>query len=236
MTATAAATAAAMHRADLHSGRRDAVRRAPGARQRVRRRRAREPRRRPSSDGLRHRRRRAHAAGRADRPAGMSQPIPTMSPSSGRMRCSLRSAPRAPRFPIEVYDDGMPHVCVHARERRGGRGAPAGRRRARGLGRLCISCFALRATRSGRECSRPVLGVGEDPATGSAGPIALHLARHGVTGFDRSWRSPRASRSAGPRSCSRGCRGDADRVTRVAVAGSAVQVGGSSYLLETTAS
>src|SRR5947209_2323976 len=49
---------------------------------------------------------------------------------------------------------------------------------------VCPSCFAADGARVKTRMFAPALGVPEDPATGSAaGPIAVHLARHGVVDF-----------------------------------------------------
>jgi trans-2,3-dihydro-3-hydroxyanthranilate isomerase len=79
----------------------------------------------------------------------------------------------------------------------------------------------------------PALGVAEDPATGSAaGPLALHLARHGripygteieiVQGVEIGRRSTLRAR----------VEGSAERVERVLVGGSAVIVARGEYRLD----
>lgn len=52
------------------------------------------------------------------------------------------------------------------------------------LGEMCVSCFAGSSSRWKTRVFAPALGVPEDPATGSAaGPLAVHLARHGRIAF-----------------------------------------------------
>ena len=49
---------------------------------------------------------------------------------------------------------------------------------------LHVSCFAGSGTSWKTRMFAPGDGVAEDPATGSAaGPLAVHLARHGKIGF-----------------------------------------------------
>ena len=52
------------------------------------------------------------------------------------------------------------------------------------FGVVGINCFAGDGLRWKTRMFGPGLGISEDPATGSAaGPLALHLARHGRIGF-----------------------------------------------------
>jgi len=52
------------------------------------------------------------------------------------------------------------------------------------MGPFGANCFAGRGTRVKTRMFAPGLGVAEDPATGSAaGPLALHLVRHGWSEF-----------------------------------------------------
>jgi trans-2,3-dihydro-3-hydroxyanthranilate isomerase len=71
----------------------------------------------------------------------------------------------------------------------------------------------------------PAGGVAEDPATGSAaGPLAVHLARHGRTGFGEQVEISQGAEIARPSSLYAVAEGSADELTRVAVGGSAVIV------------
>ena len=68
-------------------------------------------------------------------------------------------------LPVEVYRQGPGHVLVEL--------SPYG-----------TCCFARDGERWKARVFVPAHGVGEDPATGSAaGPLALHLARHGRIAF-----------------------------------------------------
>ena len=49
---------------------------------------------------------------------------------------------------------------------------------------MAVNCFAGRAARWRTRMFSPAYGVVEDAATGSAaGPLAIHLARHGLAGW-----------------------------------------------------
>jgi trans-2,3-dihydro-3-hydroxyanthranilate isomerase len=110
----------------------------------------------------------------------MRQPVPTIEPFAHveAMREALGGV--EPVLPVELYDNGVPHVLValgSADEVSGLQPDIAALER---LGRYGFNCFAENG--SARVKTRmfgPGIGMAEDPATGSAaGPIALHLARH----------------------------------------------------------
>ena len=78
----------------------------------------------------------------------------------------------------------------------------------------------------------PGLGVAEDPATGSAaGPLAVHLARHGRISFGDQIEIRQGAEIGRP-SILRACaEGTAERVERVLVGGAAVVVATGEYRL-----
>ena len=87
-------------------------------------------------------------------------------------------------LPVELYRQGPGHVFVELPS------AAAVAELQPDLGALSrlmeesASCFARDGSRWKFRVFVPAHGVGEDPATGSAaGPLALHLARHGRIGF-----------------------------------------------------
>jgi trans-2,3-dihydro-3-hydroxyanthranilate isomerase len=113
----------------------------------------------------------------------MTQPTFSWSPYDGERE--LLAALRVERsvLPVEVYDLGPKHVYVAlGSEEEVAALAPD-------LGALagipyCANCFAGSGTRWKTRMFAPSSGVPEDPATGSAaGPLAVHLARHGRTSF-----------------------------------------------------
>ncbi len=87
-------------------------------------------------------------------------------------------------LPVELYRQGPGHVFVELESP----GAVAALRP--DFGRLAelvehgVDCFAGSGARWKTRMFAPGAGVAEDPATGSAaGPLALHLARHGRIAF-----------------------------------------------------
>ena len=73
----------------------------------------------------------------------------------------------------------------------------------------------------------PADDIAEDPATGSAaGPLALHLARHGRIPWDTEIRISQGEEIGRPSELFARVTGNADQVTRIEVSGFAVPVGG----------
>ena len=110
----------------------------------------------------------------------MEQPYPTVAPVSDveALLAALRAG--RPQLPVEVYDNGIEHafVCLASREE-----VAALRPDFEALAGLdyCVNCFAGAGDRWKTRMFAPGSGVAEDPATGSAaGPLALHLVRHGL--------------------------------------------------------
>ena len=71
----------------------------------------------------------------------------------------------------------------------------------------------------------PALGVPEDPATGSAaGPLAVHLARHGRIAFGQEIEISQGAEIGRPSRLYARATGTAGRISSVEVAGAAVIV------------
>jgi trans-2,3-dihydro-3-hydroxyanthranilate isomerase len=110
----------------------------------------------------------------------MTQPVPRVEPveAPGVVLASV-GAERS-LLPIELYDNGARHIVVTLEESElAGLTPDSGTIGTFGV--TGVSCVA-RAETGWR--SRMFWEHGEDPATGSAaGPIACHLARHGLVGW-----------------------------------------------------
>jgi trans-2,3-dihydro-3-hydroxyanthranilate isomerase len=110
----------------------------------------------------------------------MEQPYPKVEPFSEEAR--LLDALRVERsaLPVELYDNGPRFVYVAlTEEQRVTELDPdlAALRRFE----VGVDCFAGSGDRWKSRMFAPAFGVAEDPATGSAaGPLALHLVRHGL--------------------------------------------------------
>jgi trans-2,3-dihydro-3-hydroxyanthranilate isomerase len=90
---------------------------------------------------------------------------------------------------------------------------------------VCINCFARAAVGWKTRMFAPTSGVAEDPATGSAaGPLAIHLARHGWTRFGEEIEISQGIEVGRPSTLYARVFGEVDRIERVDVGGSAVVV------------
>ena len=109
----------------------------------------------------------------------MRQPVPTIAPFD-RADELLDALGMQSELPVELYDNGVPHVYVALPDEDAVASLDPGSVRLDGLGDLVgVNCFAGSGLRWKTRMFAPGVGVAEDPATGSAaGPLALHLARH----------------------------------------------------------
>jgi trans-2,3-dihydro-3-hydroxyanthranilate isomerase len=155
----------------------------------------------------------------------MHQPIPTVSPYDGEPGLLAALGVERSELPVEVYDNGLRHVFVTL----GSEAAVAGLRPDLGLlgaeAVLGVNCIAGSGTRWKTRMFAPAGGVAEDPATGSAaGPLALHLARHGRIGFGVEIEIAQGAEIGRPSTLYARVDGSAERVERVEVGGAAVVV------------
>jgi trans-2,3-dihydro-3-hydroxyanthranilate isomerase len=156
----------------------------------------------------------------------MTQPIPTFEPYADEQE--LLEALRVERseLPIEVYDNGIKHVYVTlGSEEDVAALRPDLGKLAELPGILGVNCFAGSGKRWKTRMFSPAAGVPEDPATGSAaGPLALHLARHGLISFGDEIEITQGVEIGRPSTLHALVDGSAEQVERVAVGGSAVVV------------
>jgi trans-2,3-dihydro-3-hydroxyanthranilate isomerase len=88
-----------------------------------------------------------------------------------------------------------------------------------------INCFAGSGAKWKNRMFAPSSGVAEDPATGSAaGPLAIHLARHGRIAFGDEIEISQGTEIGRPSTLFARVYGEGDRIDRVEVGGSAVVV------------
>jgi len=127
-------------------------------------------------------------------------------------------------LPVELYHLGPSHVYVEL----GSEAEVAGL--APDFGALAlfdvgINCFAGSGKSWKTRMFAPSSGVAEDPATGSAaGPLAIHLARHGRIDFGDEIEISQGAELNRPSKLYARVEGSADRIERVEVGGSAVTV------------
>jgi trans-2,3-dihydro-3-hydroxyanthranilate isomerase len=156
----------------------------------------------------------------------MVQPVPTVAPYPGAAELLAAVGVDRSELPVEVYDNGIRHVYVCLRsEDEVARLDPDLGRLSRLEAVVGINCFAGSGQRWKTRMFAPGGGVAEDPATGSAaGPLAVHLARHGLITFGDEIEISQGTEIGRPSTLFARADGSAEKIERVEVGGSAVIV------------
>jgi trans-2,3-dihydro-3-hydroxyanthranilate isomerase len=152
----------------------------------------------------------------------MEQPLPSWTPFERPAELFAALGVAGSGLPVELYDLGPSYAFVEL-------GSPeevaalapdiAALGRATGAG---ASCFARDGARWKARVFFADLGVTEDPATGSAaGPLAVHLARHGRIAFDEEIEISQGAELGRPSTLYARAVGSPERIDRVFVGGSA---------------
>ena len=114
----------------------------------------------------------------------MRQPIPSWQAYERQGELLAALGVKRSGLPVERYVNGPAHVYVELDSEAAVAALAPDLRALGGLGEIGVSCFAGSGRRWRTRMFAPALGVAEDPATGSAaGPLAVHLARHGRIAF-----------------------------------------------------
>jgi trans-2,3-dihydro-3-hydroxyanthranilate isomerase len=155
----------------------------------------------------------------------MEQPLPTVAPFE-QVDELLEALGRVePVLPVELYDNGVPHVFVTLASRDEVAALQPDQQRLAALGVYGINCIAGDGMSWKSRMFGPMLGMAEDPATGSAaGPLALHLARHGKIAFGDEIEIVQGVEIGRPSKLYARVDGTADAIERIEVGGSAVIV------------
>lgn len=163
----------------------------------------------------------------------MEQPLPTWEPFEAAEELLDALGLGSARLPIEIYDNGPRHVYVvlgdedEVAEVAPDLGALAQ------IGAFGVSCCAIGDGHVKTRMFAPALGVAEDPATGSAaGPLAVHLARHGEIEFGRQIEIRQGAEIGRPSTLYARVDGDDQKLERVLVGGAAVVVARGEYRLD----
>ena len=154
----------------------------------------------------------------------MQQPIPDYEPFADAEPLQELLGVRS-QLPIEIYYLGPSHVYLEL-------GSPEEVAALRpdfgaleALTSAGVNCFAGSGSQWKTRMFAPGSGASEDPATGSAaGPLVLHLARHGRIEFGHEIEISQGDEIGRPSKLYARVDGTAERVERVEVGGSAVIV------------
>jgi trans-2,3-dihydro-3-hydroxyanthranilate isomerase len=156
----------------------------------------------------------------------MSQPLPLM--EAFERSDELLAAVGVPgsELPVELYDNGIRHVFVALpSEEDLAQLEPDLAALARLSGYVGTVCFAGGGRHWNVRMFAPGDGIPEDPATGSAaGPLAVHLSRHGWVEFGDEIEISQGVEMGRPSKLYARAEGSGDGVERVEVGGSAVTV------------
>lgn len=165
------------------------------------------------------------ARGRRTASGWMSQPVPWWSDFEAPGELLEALGVEASGLPVEVYCNGPSHVYVELPSRDAVAALEPDMGALARLGEICVSCFAGTARKYKTRMFAPGLGVAEDPATGSAaGPLAVHLARHGWIAFGEEIEIEQGAEIQRPSLLRARVSGSPELLDRVEVGGSAVIV------------
>jgi trans-2,3-dihydro-3-hydroxyanthranilate isomerase len=172
------------------------------------------------------------ASGRATRGA-MEQPIPSVARYDKANEYLRALGIGRSALAVTIYDNGIPHVYAMLESPddvaalKPDFSALSELARSSGMPLVGFNVFSGSGLVWKTRMFAPADGIAEDPATGSAaGPLALHLARHGRIPWDTEIRIAQGAEIGRPSELFARVSGDADHVTRIEVSGYAVPVGG----------
>jgi trans-2,3-dihydro-3-hydroxyanthranilate isomerase len=156
----------------------------------------------------------------------MRQPLPSWEPYAEEAALLSALGVERSELPVELYDNGARHAYVAlSSEDEVASLRPDMSALSDLPAVLGVNCFAGEESRWKTRMFAPAGGVAEDPATGSAaGPLAVHLARHGRIAFGEEIEISQGAEVGRPSTLYARADGSAEELERVEVGGSAVVV------------
>ncbi|MFH8616167.1 PhzF family phenazine biosynthesis isomerase [Streptomyces sp. NPDC017979] len=155
--------------------------------------------------------------------ASMSQPVPWWKPfdRTDELLDALRIGASA--LPVEIYVNGPRHVLVGLDSVAALSQVSPDHRALSSFADLAVNCYAGSGSAWRNRMFSPAYGVVEDAATGSAaGPIAIHLARHGLSPYGQDTRITQGVEIGRPSLMEALVHGQGDHVDSVEVGGHGV--------------
>ena len=156
----------------------------------------------------------------------MTQPVPTWEPFAHTDELLAALGVDRSELPVEVYDNGLKYVYVVLSSVEDVARLQPDLRRLGALPEvLGANCLAGSGRTWKTRMFAPADGVPEDPATGSAaGPLAVHLLRHGLVGSGEEVEISQGAELNRPSTLYATAWGTPEEIERVEVGGSAVVV------------
>ena len=155
----------------------------------------------------------------------MTQPVPAFAPFERADELCAALGVGGSSLPVEVYDNGVRHVYVALDSEAEVAALAPDWSALAGHDVIGVNVFAGSGRRWKLRMFSPFESMGEDAATGSAaGPLACHLARHGVRGWGEEIEISQGSEIGRPSTLYAVATGEGDRIEAVEVGGSAVLV------------
>jgi trans-2,3-dihydro-3-hydroxyanthranilate isomerase len=156
----------------------------------------------------------------------MRQPVPTWEPFDRVPELLEALGIHASTAPVEIYHNGPRHVFVGLDSTVALSALHPDHRALSRLPEMATNCFAAAGRHWRSRMFSPAYGVVEDAATGSAaGPLAIHLARHGLVAYGQEIEILQGVEMGRPSRMRARADGADERVREVYVAGDGVIVG-----------
>ncbi|HXV56987.1 MAG TPA: PhzF family phenazine biosynthesis protein [Gaiellaceae bacterium] len=156
----------------------------------------------------------------------MEQPLPAIEPFEREAELLAAVGVERSELPVELYDLGIRHVYVGLPSEEAVAALEPDAAALKHLtGIVGVNCFAGSGRRWKNRMFAPGDGVPEDPATGSAaGPLAVHLARHGRIAYGEEIEIVQGVEIGRPSTLFARAVGSPERLETVECGGSAVVV------------
>jgi len=162
----------------------------------------------------------------------MRQRVPTWAPFARAPELLRALGVKRSGLAVEAYENGPLHVFVELDSEEQVAALAPDMRALAELWPAAANCFAGSGRRWKTRMFAPGGGVPEDPATGSAaGPLAVHLSRHGRIRFGEEIEIRQGAEVGRPSLLYARAEGTAQSIERVEVGGSAVIVASGRFCL-----
>lgn len=157
---------------------------------------------------------------------GMRQPHPVWEPYAEAEELLAALGADTSVAPVEVYRNGPRHVFVGLESVPALSALRPDHRALSAFPDMAANCFAGQGRQWRTRMFSPAYGVVEDAATGSAaGPLAIHLARHGLAAYGEQVEILQGVEMGRPSLMLATADGHGDRINSVHVGGNGVTVG-----------